>query len=336
MPKKRIVFFELEDWEKKYFKQKLKSFDIKFIDDNLTEKNAFKAANADIVGIFIFSKINKSILEKLPNLKLITALSTGFDHIDLKACKERKIKVTNVPAYGENTVAEHTMALILNLTRKIHIAWERTSHLDFSTTGLRGIDLLGKTIGVVGTGNIGQHVIRMAKGFEMNVIAFDIFKKDIIAKKLGFKYVNFDNLLKNSDIISLHVPYNKHTHHLINKKNLKKMKKDAIIINTARGGLIETEALCDALEKGNLRGAGLDVLEEECMIKEDKQVMSKHFPKKCDMKIIIENNKLAKMNNVIITPHNAFNSIEALERILETTIESIKSFKKGKIINSVG
>ena len=335
MSKKSIVFFELENWEKLYIKKRLKGFNIKFYEGKLDDKTVSKAKNADIIGIFVFSRLSRDIINRLEKVKLITTLSTGFDHIDLQACQDRNIKVANVPTYGENTVAEHTLALILNLTRKIHIAWDRTRHLNFSTEGLRGTDLRGKTIGVIGTGNIGQHVIRMAKGFEMNIIAFDIFKNNKIAKKLGFKYVSFDNLLKNSDIITLHVPYNKHTHHLINMQNIKKIKKGALLINTSRGANIETDAICKALDKKILGGAGLDVLEEECFVKEDKEVMSKHYPKKCNMKTIIENHTLAQKNNVIITPHNAFNSIEALERILETTIENINSFKKGKVKNSV-
>ena len=175
----------------------------------------------------------------------------------------------------------------------------------------------------------------MAKGFEMNVVAFDKFKDKKLEKRLGFRYVSFDSLLKNSDIITLHAPYNKETYHLINKKNINKIKKRALLVNTARGGLIETDALVTALNKGILGGAGLDVLEEECEVKEDKQVMSKHFPKKCNMRILIENHILAEKDNVIITPHNAFNSIEALQRILDTTIENIKAFQSGMPKNTV-
>ena len=333
MPK--TAFFEIEEWEKPYLKKELKNHKLYFFDDIINENNANKIKDADIISVFIYSKVNKKILDKFKNLKLIVTRSTGFDHIDLIECEKRKIVVCNVPYYGENTVAEHTFALILNLTRKIHKAWERTRRLDFSQEGLRGIDLRGKTLGIVGVGSIGQHVARIANGFEMNTIAFDVFKNKRLEKELNFKYVSFDTLLKNSDIITLHCPYNKHTHHLINVNNIKKIKKGALLINTARGGLIETDALVNALDKKILSGAGLDVLEDECYVKEDKQVMSKHFPKKCDMRIILENHILAKKDNVIITPHNAFNSIEALQRILDTTIENIKGFSMKKIINRV-
>ncbi|MBS3101819.1 hydroxyacid dehydrogenase [Candidatus Woesearchaeota archaeon] len=333
MPK--IAFFEIEDWEKPYLKQKLKGHNLYFSEEHLNEKNAVKVKDFDIVSVFIYSSINKNVLSKLKKLKLIATRSTGFDHIDLKECKKRGIIVCNVPHYGENTVAEHTFALILNLTRKIHKAWEKTKELDFSQQGLRGIDLSGRTLGVVGVGSIGRHVIRIARGFEMNVIAFDVFENKKLEKELGFKYVNFDYLLKNSDIITLHCPYSKKTHHLLNKKNIKKIKKGALLINTARGALIETDALLKALQKGGLGGAGLDVLEEECYVREDKEVMSRHFPKECDLRIILENHALAKMGNVIITPHNAFNSVEALQRILDMTIENIKFFLKKKIVNEV-
>ncbi len=337
MPKKpfKIAFFELEQWEKEYLLNNLKHCQLQFIEDHLNENNMNQIKDADAIGIFIYSVVNKKILEKLPNLKLIVTLSTGFDHIDIKECRKRKITVCNVPHYGENTVAEHTFALILNLTRMIHKAYERTVRGDFSIEGLRGTDLRGKTLGVIGAGSIGQHVIRIAKGFEMKVIAFDKFKNLKLAKRLGFRYVSSDYLLRNSDIITLHLPYNKSTHHLINKQAISKMKNGVIIVNTARGGVIETSALLEGLQLGKIAGAGLDVLEEECFIKEEKQILSKHFLKECNLKTVLQNHILLKQDNVIITPHNAFNSWEALHRILDTTILNINSFLKKKLINVV-
>ncbi|MBI2658660.1 hydroxyacid dehydrogenase [Candidatus Woesearchaeota archaeon] len=337
MPKNnfKIAFFELEPWEKEYFLKNLKNCEMQFIGGHLNENNINKINDADAIGIFIYSAVNKKLLDKLPNLKLIVTLSTGFDHIDLKECRKRKITVCNVPHYGENTVAEHTFALILNLTRMIHKAYERTIRGDFSIEGLRGTDLQGKTLGVIGAGSIGQHVIRIARGFEMEVVAYDKFKNPKLAKMLGFRYVNLDHLLKNSDIITLHVPYSKKTHHLIDKKAISKMKKGALVINTARGGIVETSALLQGLQSGRIGGAGLDVLEEECFIREEKQILSRHFLKECDLKTVLQNHILLKQDNVIITPHNAFNSWEALHRILDTTILSINSFLKKKPVNVV-
>ena len=333
--KNKIAFFGIHEWEKKYLRQKLKGFKIYFFEEELNEDNAGKASSFSIISIFAHSKIDKKVIDNLKNAKIIATRTTGFDHIDLIECKKKKIIVCNVPRYGENTVAEHTFALILCLTRKIHKAWDRTRHLDFSIEGLRGIDLRGKTLGVVGTGSIGKHVIRIAKGFEMNVIAYDVFKDLKAAKELGFSYAGFDNLLKNSDIITLHTPYNEKTHHMINKKNIGKIKKGAILINTARGALVETDALVKALDSKILSGAGLDVLEEECFVQDETEIISKNFPKECNMQIILENHILATKENVIITPHNAFNSSEALQRILEITIENIKGFRKGNVVNRV-
>ncbi len=330
----KIALFELESWEKEYFSNNLKC-EMQFIDDHLNKDNVSQIKYVDAIGIFIYSIVNKKVLEKLPNLRLIVTLSTGFDHIDLKECKRRKITICNVPHYGENTIAEHTFALILNLTRKIHKAYERTVRGDFTIEGLRGIDLQGKIIGVIGVGSIGQHVIRIAKGFEMKIIAFDKFKNLKLANRLDFKYVSFDYLLKNSDIITLHVTYNKSTHHLIDKKAILKMKKGVLIINTARGGIIETSALLEGLQSGKIAGAGLDVLEEECFIKEEKQILSRNFLKECDLKTVLQDHLLLRQPNIIITPHNAFNSWEALHRILDTTILNINSFLKKKPVNVV-
>ncbi len=329
----KIAFFELESWEKEYLSKTLNNCEIQFIEEHLSESNINKIKDVDAIGIFIYSVINKKILERLPNLKLIVTLSTGFEHIDIKECKRRRITVCNVPHYGENTVAEHTFALILSLTRKVHKAYEKTVRGDFSIEGLRGIDLQGKTIGIIGVGNIGKHVIRIAKGFEMKVITFDKFKDTKLARKLDFKYVSFNYLLKNSDIVTLHLPYNKFTHHIIGKKAISKMKNGVILVNTARGGLIDTEALVEGLQSNKIGGAGLDVLEGECFIKEEKQILSKQFLKECDLKTLLRDHLLLRQPNVIITPHNAFNSVEALHRILDTTILNINSFLKKNPIN---
>ncbi len=327
-----IGFFEIEPWEKKFLKKAFPKDKLVFSTEKLTLKNVNKYKNLDSVSVFIYSKINPELLEKLPNLKLITTRSTGFNHIDLETCRKKKIIVCNVPVYGENTVAEHAFALILGLSRKIVGCVNRTKKGSFDLTGLRGFDLMGKTLGVVGCGNIGKHVIRMAKGFEMNVLAFDLFKDNKFAKKMEFKYVSMDKLLKNSDIITLHVPLNKHTLHLMDKKKFSKMKNGAYLVNTSRGEIVDTNALVNVLKSGKLAGAGLDVLEEECAMMEEKQLLSKHFKKTCNLKTVAQNHALLKMPNVLVTPHNAFNTHEALMRILETTIKNIKGFKSGRKI----
>ena len=331
----KIAFFEIQDWEKEYLQNQLKNVEVSFFTEKLSLENIDMAKDANIISVFIDSQITGEILEKLPSLKMIATRSTGFDQIDIEACKKNNILICNVPSYGENTVAEHTFALILDLSRKIYQSVDRVKEEGFAISGLTGFDLKGKTLGIIGMGHIGQHVARIAQGFQMQVLAFEAHEDKKLAKKLGFDYASLDELLQNSDIITLHVPYNEKTHHLINSGNIGQVKRGAYVINTARGGIIETAALVEALGKGIIAGAGLDVLEEECFVKEEAHLLSKDFSKKCDIKTMLQNHILMDRKNVIITPHNAFNSKEALERILETTVENIKGFVKGKTINIV-
>ncbi len=325
----KIAFFEVKLWEEDYLRSKLKNHKLVFFETPLDENNVHDIKDVDAISVFIYSNVTQKIISSLPNLKLVTTRSTGFDHIDVAACKKRKIPVCNVPSYGENTVAEHTFALILSLSRHIHKSYVRTQRDDFSIEGLTGFDLKGKTIGVIGGGHIGMHVVRMAKGFEMDVLVFDINRDAKLAKRLGFKYASIDDLIKKSDIITIHVPYNKYTHHLINKKNIKTIKDGAILINTARGGIVDTDALLYSLENKKLGGAGLDVIEGEELIKEEKQLL--HETGNIDKwKTIVRDHKIFRMDNVVFTPHNAFNSREALMRILDTTIENLNS-KKNRI-----
>lgn len=320
-----IAFFELEDWEKDFITKNLTGHDLIFFEESLTRDFKGDLSKVEVISVFIYSKIDKNTLAKMPDLKFIATRSTGFDHIDLGACKEKEIEVSNVPTYGENTVAEHCFALILALSRKIIPSVEKVRRGDFVLDGLRGFDLKGKTLGVIGTGNIGKHVIRMANGFEMQILGYDHKKDQELVTKYGLKYVPIEELLQNSDIVTLHLPDNPQTHHFIDKEKMSHIKKGAYLINTSRGGLIDTEALVNALTDGKLAGVGLDVLEEECNIKEERQILSKQFPKKC-LLLDIENNILIKNEKVIVTPHNAFNSQEALLRILSTTVENIQSY----------
>src|SRR3989338_11091166 len=229
----KIAIFETKPWEKKFFNKALKDSDLIFIKEPLSLENCQLADGCEIVSTFIASKVNGKILNKLPKLKMIATRSTGFDHIDMKACAAKNVAVCNVPFYGENTVAEHAFALILTLSRNIHKSYLRTTRGDYTIEGLKGFDLRGKTLGVVGAGHIGLHLIKMGRGFDMKVLAFDDNRNDFQADVLGFKYASLEEVLKNSDIISLHVPDNPATHHLINKNNIKLIKRGAILINTA-------------------------------------------------------------------------------------------------------
>ncbi|KKQ23674.1 MAG: hydroxyacid dehydrogenase [Candidatus Staskawiczbacteria bacterium RIFCSPLOWO2_12_FULL_37_15] len=331
----KAAFFEIEDWEKEYISSKINNQELSFFPGPVAPENIAEIKNCQIISPFIYSKIDENILSELSELKFISTRSTGFDHIDMSETRRINILVSNVPSYGENTVAEHTFALILDLSRKIYQSINRAKSGDFSLDGLRGFDLKNKTLGIIGLGHIGQRVAKIARGFEMNVLVSDLNKDKKLVQELGFQYTDINDLLAKSDIISLHVPYNKDTDHLINLHNINLIKKGAYLINTARGGLVETTALIESLGKGILAGAGLDVLEEECFVKEERQLLSKEFPKTCDLKTVLQNHILLQQENVIITPHNAFNSKEALERILETTVQNIQAFLIGKAINIV-
>lgn len=322
-----ITIFDLKPWEKELFASGLKKHRVTYFTKPAQEIHLKPLIKTEVLSCFITSKIDKNVLDKLPNLKLIATRSTGFDHIDMIETKKRGIKVMNVPSYGENTVAEHTFALILTLSRKIHQSYIRSKKNDFSIEGLMGFDLCGKTIGVIGCGKIGSHVIRIAKGFEMNVITYDPYKDKKIAQKLGFKYVSLSNLLKQADIISLHVPLCSETKHLINWKNINQIKKGALLINTARGGLVDTDALIKALDTHRLQGAALDVLEEENLIMEDIHLLRHNHKDYTRFKKIIKNHRLLKRDNVIFTPHIAFFSQEAVDRITKTSMKNILGFK---------
>lgn len=330
-----ICFFEVAPGERAFLKNfRPKGYSVRLFPEPLEKVSDPAIKSADIISVFIYSHLTADLIRKAPHLKLVATRSTGFDHIDVGACKKKKVAVANVPFYGENTVAEHTFALILALSRKVHQAYVRTIRGDFSFDGLQGFDLQGKTLGVVGTGHIGIHAIRIAKGFGMNVLAYDVVRNNFLAETLGFRYVDFDHLLGHADILSLHAPYRKETHHLINKGNINRIKKGALLINTARGGLVETEALAVALDKGILAGAGLDVLEGEELIKEERQILSTEYSRD-RLKTLLQNHILLNRENVVITPHIAFNSREAFMRILETTLGNINAFLAGRQENRI-
>ncbi len=329
-----IAFFEVQPWKQEFLKNQLPEHTLLFFEEALSKENAEKVALCEAVSVFIYSKVNKEVLDLLPNLKFVATQSTGFDHIDVDSCRERGIAVSNVPHYGENTVAEHTFALILALSRNVHKSYVRTLQGNFSIDGLMGFDLQGKTLGVVGTGHIGLHVIRIAKGFGMHVIAYDVKQDPFLAEVLRFQYASLDQVISSADIISLHLPYNDSTHHIIDEKMLGKVKKGALIINTSRGGLIDGNALLGALDSKQVGGAALDVLEGEELILDEKQLL---YYKQENQKLeeLAKNHILLKRDNVVFTPHIAFYSQEALERILTTTAENILAFAAGEKTNAV-
>ncbi len=316
----RIAFFDVHDWEKPYLKKQLTKHQCLFFSESFSEKFISKLKGVQVISVFVHSQVPTKVLEQLPKVQLVALRSTGFDNINIKDCKRLGITVCNVPFYGENTVAEHSFAMILSISRKIHDAHVRVQKNNFSTDGLTGFDLKGKTIGIIGGGHIGMHVVKMARAFDMKILVYDIFKNTFLSEVLGFEYATLPNLLKQSDIISCHAPYNKYTHHLINAKNISQVKKGSIFINTARGPLIDTNVLEKALKNGTFSYAGLDVLEGEELL--TKQTFRKTQDKKINANYK-RNFDIVKLDNVLFTPHNAFNSQEALNRILDTTVENI-------------
>lgn len=315
-----------------YVATALPDFTVTIHSDKITLENL--DPKTEILAAFVETPITADILDALPNLKLIASMSTGYDHIDVDAATKRGIIVCNVPTYGDVTVAEHAMALILSLTRKLFPSIKRVKEGKYDFHGLRGIDLEHKTLGVIGTGKIGRQLIKRAKAFDMNIVAYDAFPNVAAAQELGFTYTELPKLLEQSDIISLHAPLLPSTEHLINKENIKQIKKGAYLINTARGALVDPEALIVALQEGILAGAGLDVLEGEHLIQNEEHLISGDVSPQ-DLRLSLINKMIIENPNVIVTPHNAFNSNEAIQRIIDTTLTNIKGFCAGKPENVI-
>ena len=332
----KIAFFETEKWEESCLKDKLSGHEVDFYEGKIDKHNIPEKKDYDILSVFTDCEVDNEVIASFPSLKFISTRSTGYDHIDLSTASSKNIIVSNVPAYGENTVAEFAFGLILTLSRKIFKSYDRIKETgSFDLEGLQGFDLQGKTLGVVGTGRIGKHAIKIAKGFGMDVVATDAYPDEKFATEMGVRYMPFEELLDQSDIITFHVPELPETFHMLNMKNIHLIKRGALVINTARGKVIETAAIVKALHEGIIGGAGLDVLEEEGPTKDDREFLLKGRAKEHNLETILHNHLLIDMDNVVITPHNAFNTQEALFRILDTTISNIDSFVRGTPQNEV-
>jgi D-lactate dehydrogenase len=343
----KVGFVSTEAHEQAFFKLQLPEHELEFAD--LIGK---VSADIEILSVFIYDKIDRSFLDAHRAIRLICTRSTGFDHIDLGACAERGILVSNVPSYGESTVAEHTLALILMLSRRIRESILAGQDPKFSMAAIRGFDLKGKTLGVVGTGRIGLHVIRLACAFGMEVRAFDVAPQLHLCDLLGFRYTTMECLLEQCLILSLHCPLHPENYHLLNRDAFAKCRKGVIIINTARGSLIDTGALLEALDAGIVAGAGLDVLEDElATLRRSPEELKKQInqeahqspeedrlrePQKIrELQALAQNKALIERANVIFTPHVAFNSVEALRRINVTTSMNIQTFVNGSPSNLI-
>lgn len=329
----KYAFFELEAWEKEYFQKEITGNELVFFDTPL-DFDTPGIESFEIAITFIHTQFNKELLDKMPNLKFITTMSTGFDHIDLEECKRRNIIVSNVPSYGETVVAEHTFSLLLSISRRLPESIERVKKGNFMPGGLTGFELRGKTIGVIGVGSIGTNVIKIARGFGMNVIVYKRTPDYNLEKELGSKFVELPVLYQQSDIVTLHIPYSKETHHYIGEDAFNQMKNGVVLINTARGALVDTASLLRALDSGKVAAAGLDVLEEEPLLEEEKDLLSKQFDRD-KLMMVLQDHMLVNHPKVVITPHNAFNSNEALHKITETTHENLTAFVSNAPVNVV-
>lgn len=315
-----IAHFQTNQWQQEFLNSKLTVYQNLFFEDGDILSHLDYVKDCEILSVFIQTQVTQEIIDSLPNLKLIVTRSTGFDHIDVEYARSKGIQVANVPSYGTVTVAEHTFALIFALAKNLTTLQKKTSALDFNFQDHLGFDLENKTLGVIGAGKIGLHTITIAKALNMKVIAHDVYPNEESKNRLGFKYVGIDELLSQSDIITLHTPLNDYTKNLLNRDNLAKVKTGATFINTARGSLIQNSDLLWALEAGIFGGVGLDTLDGE----------EKMFGGQVDdtQEQILTNPK------VIYTPHSAFYTREAVTRILTTATENIISFVDiGKGIN---
>jgi D-lactate dehydrogenase len=331
-----IYFYDTTDLDCKQLTHSLQPTDHRweFVNEKISTENLHQ--DAEVISVFVTSQVTREMIESLPKLRLIACRSTGFNNIDLDAAAERDITVVNVPTYGESTVAEYAFTLLLALMRKIPEVLASENEQLYQP-GLLGRDLFGKTIGVIGTGHIGQYALRIAKGFSMNVIAYDAFPKDELQEQLGFSYTSLEDLLQQSDIITIHAPYLPATHHLLNSERIASMKKGAILVNTARGEIVDTGALVEALTNGQLGGAVIDVVEGEALLNHQEEValLRSEEIKSELLRHSVEISLLKKMPNVIISPHNAFNTIEAVERINTTTAQNIVDYWYGNTPNKV-
>lgn len=325
----KIAMFEIEPWEHSAFEALEKDHEIVYHERPLDAAAVDEVADADILSVFIYSQLDRELLDRFKRLKLIVTRSTGVDHIDLKRCDEGDISVANVPTYGGHVVAEHTFALLLAISHQLVAAVDRTRRGDFSLKGLSGFDLHGRIMGVVGTGDIGGNVARIARGFGMQVLAYDIAPRRELAEETGLTYVDLPELLSRSDVVSLHVPATRATEKMISHDEFAAMKEGAVLINTARGAVVDTEALLKALSQGRLAAAGLDVLPEEPALREETELLRSYFQDKHKLDVLLADHILLRMRNVIVTPHSAFNTRDAVQRILDTTLCNIEDFLRG-------
>lgn len=329
MNKISIAFFDTKPYDKEVFNSVNKdfSFEIKYLKYHLSQETAVLAKGYNTVCVFVNDEANKDVVDQLHKMgvKLIALRCAGYNNVDFTAAY-KKLHIVRVPAYSPYAVAEHSVALMLSLNRKIHRAYFRTRDANFSLHGLMGFDMYKKNAGVIGTGKIGKVLINILLGFGMKVYGYDLYKDQTLVGKPDFEYVDLDTLFAHSDIISLNCPLTKETEYIINSSSLSKMKDGVMLINTGRGKLIKTADLVEALKSGKVSAAGLDVYEEE----------SDYFFEDRSDAILIDDvlARLLTFNNVIITSHQAFFTEEAMQNIAQTTLQNISDFYNEKSLQN--
>ena len=335
---KKILFFDVADYENEFFMKACEGkFEYELVSESLNNLVEISASwqDVEIISCFTTSRIGKDILKKFPKLKLLALRSVGFNHVDTDYCKKHKITVVNTPNYGNMTVAEFAFSLLLDVNRKVTLAYNDLKNGVVDTRHTIGRELFGKTIGLVGLGAIGAEMARLSYGFGLKVLGYDIKEREILKEKYAVSYVSFDELLKRSDFISIHAPLTKDNYHLFNAKAFDRMKTGVVIVNTARGEIIDTQALYNAIVDGKIAGAGLDVLESEEILTDSDYLVDVGRMKIDILKKTVLNNSLLKLDNVIVTPHIAYDTKEAIDRILSMTMANIHAFENGVVQNRV-
>lgn len=331
----KIVFYDATEIEIQSFESLKNQNEVVFIKESINQENLVK--DAEIVSVFVSSTVTDKMIDQMSNLKLVACRSTGFNNIDVEVCKSRDVSIVNVPTYGEKTVAEYTFALILALSRKLLDGVEQAKQGQIDSSLVHGHDLFSKTIGIVGLGRIGRNVAKLAEAFGMKVLAYDPFASDETLGDINVSLVELDELLKQSDFVTVHAPLTKHNKHLFNSDKFGQMKQGATFINTARGELMLTTDLIEALQSGHLAGAGIDVLEGENLVDlhEEELLLKKGRLSTELLQEAVANSVLIKMPNALVTAHNAYNTGEAIRRINTTTKENIEGYLSGSLQNKV-
>lgn len=333
MEVKKIAFFECDQQRKEFFQRRLAGFELLFFSENLSEQHLPELKDCQIIAVVNYSPITREIVDQLPETKLIAVGCTGYNNVDVKACEEKGILVSNTPGYSDDAVAEHTLTLMLMLLRHAHIAHLRAKDNNFSWNGIIGNNLKGKTLGIIGTGKIGLKVIELAKGFGVEIVACSRNPKPDKAAELGFRYAPLPEVLAGSDIVSLHLTANKDTYHFINHEKLNMFKKGSLLINTSRGEVLDSKALIGALDNGILKGAALDVLEEEKVCQENCLLQSDITLEKLEKYAL--NQHLLHRPDVLITPHIGWYTEEAIQDMFNIHLNNMLSFMKGAPDNLV-